>query len=125
HLEEDVVWGREHDLVVRLPLTLGKFRAVAWGLEERRHVAPFQEGRGSVDVLLLLGADGDVIDSELIVVGLPLAGRRREPERAFALDAHAEHLLVLVPLLPAQEREEVLVERAIRGLDVELEMVPR
>src|SRR5262249_25556350 len=106
-------------------LAFGEFRAVAWGVEERRHAASLQEGRGGVDVLLLFGADGDVIHAELIVVGLPFARRRREPERALPFDAHAEHLVVLVPLLPAQGLEEVPVECSIGVLDVELEMIPR
>src|SRR5215470_346559 len=94
HLEEDVVRRGEHDLVVGLSLSFGEFRAVAWSVEERRHAAPLQEGRGGVNVLLLIGADGDVIHSELIVVGLMLAGRRREPERDLSLDTHAQHLVV-------------------------------
>src|SRR5262245_57479278 len=124
-LEQDVVRRAEHDLVVGLPLALGELRAMARRSEERGHVLPLQEGRDRVDVLLLLGAHAEVIHAQLIVVRRPLSGRRGEPERPLALDAHAEHVLVLVPALPAEEREELLVEGAIRRLDVDLEMVPR
>ena len=56
------------------------------------------------------------------LVGLPLAGRGGEPERALALDAHPEQVHVLVPLRPAEEREELLVEGAIRRLDVQADL---
>src|SRR5215207_1284247 len=103
---------------------VGVVGPVAGRSEEQFNALAPQIGGRAVDVGLILGGDGQVVQPCAIVVILGAIGFALEPESALAAVCHPENALLVVDRLPAKESEEVFVESCLLRSDVE-EQVPK
>ena len=121
NLEQDAVGALEHHLVVR-PLGAAELGVVARCPEQRRHAPLGQPGHRRVDIRLRRDLQRQVVHARAVVVVEHVPGRRAKPQAGLVLIANAQYILAVVERLQAGEGQQILVERQVGGLNVELDM---